>query len=180
MDTKRLIVASFIAVLSSGSFAAELRPAGAFVQVGVAEKDGYSVTAGVLWPWSWRREFGQAQVTGLTELFLSHWNASVNGGRHSLTQAGLLPLLRLRFDGGRSDWFFEGGIGISVMDREHRSGDKVFGSTFNFVDVLGVGRSFGADRRRELAVRISHISNGGFKKPNPGENFLQLRYAMMF
>jgi len=48
------------------------------------------------------------------------------------------------------------------------------------VDVAGVGRSFGADRRRELSLRLSHSSNAGIKEPNPGETFLQLRYAVKF
>jgi lipid A 3-O-deacylase len=43
-----------------------------------------------------------------------------------------------------------------------------------------VGRSFGADRRHELSLRVSHFSNCGIETPNPGENFLQLRYATKF
>jgi lipid A 3-O-deacylase len=66
------------------------------------------------------------------------------------------------------------------MDRKFRTQDKEFSTAFNFVDVIGVGRSIGADRRQELSLRISHISNAGIKKPNPGEEFLQLRYAVMF
>lgn len=180
MDIKRLLIAAAAAALSLSAGAVDLRPVGAFSQGGLAENHGYSVTAGLLWPWAWRRDVGTIQVTGLNEAYVSHWNARGDTRRQAFTQLGVLPLLRLRFDSGRSAWFVEGGIGASVMDRSYRSQSRQFSTAFNFVDVAGVGRSFGADRRRELGLRISHISNGGIKKPNPGENFLQLRYAVMF
>ena len=34
--------------------------------------------------------------------------------------------------------------------------------------------------RHELALRLQHFSNAGIKHPNPGENFVQLRYAQGF
>lgn len=180
MNNKKLFVAASAIALPICVLAADLRPAGYFIQGGLAERATYSVTAGLVWPWSWRREFGRTELTGLTEAFVSHWNARGLSGRQSFTQVGVLPLLRMRFDGGRSDWFIEGGIGVSLMDRRYRSDARQFSTTGNFVDVLGVGRSFGADRRRELGLRIAHVSNGNVKKPNPGEDFLQLRYAVMF
>jgi hypothetical protein len=180
MNMKQLLIPVAATALSLGAHAVDLRPAGAFIQAGLAEHQSYSVTAGLVWPWSWRRDFGTSQVSGLTEGFVSHWSGRGADERKSFTQLGLLPLLRLRFDGGRSPWFAEGGIGISIMDRNYRTRTKDFSTTGNFVDVVGVGRSLGADRRRELSLRFSHISNGGIKKPNPGEDFLQLRYAVMF
>lgn len=180
MNIERLFVAASLIALPIGVLAADLRPAGFYVQGGLAEQRTYSVTAGLVWPWAWRRDFGRTELTGLTEAFVSQWSARIPESRHSLTQVGVLPLLRLRFDGGRSDWFIEGGIGLSVMDHAYRTTTKRFGSTFNFVDVLGGGRSFGVNRSREVALRLTHVSNGHVKEPNPGENFLQLRYAVMF
>ena len=180
MDIKQFLVPAAAATLSLGACALDLRPQGAFVQGGLAENHAYNVTAGVLWPWSWRRDFGRAQFSGLTEAYVSHWSARGETQRQSATQIGLVPLVRLRFDGGLSPWFFEGGIGISVMDRKYRSGDNQFSTAFNFVDVIGAGRNFGDGGRQELGLRISHVSNAGIKKPNPGETFLQLRYAVRF
>jgi hypothetical protein len=180
MNIKWGVIPASAAVLSFGACAADLRPGGAFIEGGLAKESAYSVTAGLLWPWSWRRDFGSAQVTGLTEAFVSHWSARTATGREGFNQLGLLPLLRLRPDGGRSAWFLEGGIGITVMDRTYRTETKEFSTSFNFADVLGVGRSFGADRRQELGLRVSHMSNAGIKTPNPGETFLQLRYAVRF
>lgn len=183
MDTKRVLIAAAAAAAAALSFdawAAGLRPTGAFVEGAVAEHPAYSVTAGLLWPWSWRRDFGSMELTGLTEAYVSHWSAKGADRRQTYTQLGVVPLLRLRFDGGRSAWFIEGGIGASIMDRVYHTPDRQFSTTFNFVDVAGLGRSFGPGRRHELSLRFSHVSNAGIKQPNPGENFLQLRYAVMF
>ena len=180
MDTQRFLIAASLAGLSLGACAADWRPGGAFVVGGVAARQTYSVTAGLLWPWSWQREFGSTQLSGLTEAYVSYWNARGVTERQGFTQLGVVPVLRLRPDGGRSPWFFEGGIGGSVMNRTYRTQTKRFGTTFNFVDLIGVGRSFGADRRHELGLRITHFSNADIKQPNPGENFVQLRYAVRF
>jgi lipid A 3-O-deacylase len=180
MNIKRLFAAASAAALSLGACAADLRPGGAFIEGGLAKRHTDSVTAGLLWPWSWRRDVGPVELTGLTEAYVSHWSVRGASERQALTQLGVLPLLRLRFDGGRSAWFVEGGIGVSVMDKIYRTQAKEFSTSFNFTDAVGVGRSFGADRRHELSLRFSHISNGGIREPNPGENFLQLRYAVMF
>jgi hypothetical protein len=40
--------------------------------------------------------------------------------------------------------------------------------------------SFGPADEDEIALRVQHYSNGGIKQPNPGINFLQLRYAHRF
>ena len=91
-----------------------------------------------------------------------------------------MPILRVRFDGGRSAWFADAGIGVSVTDQLFVTQTKQFTTAFNFVDVVGVGRSFGAGRAQDLSVRVQHVSNGGIRRPNPGQNFLQLRYASAF
>jgi lipid A 3-O-deacylase len=181
MNIKQLLLATVVATFSFSALALDLRPGGAFVQGGLAEHHAYNVTAGVLWPWSWRRDFGRTQLTGLTEGFVSHWSArDETQQRQSFTQIGVVPMVRMRLDGGRSPWFLEGGIGLSVMDRKYRSGSREFSTAFNFVDVVGVGRNFGPDGRHELGLRLNHVSNAGIKKPNPGETFVQLRYAVRF
>jgi hypothetical protein len=42
---------------------------------------------------------------------------------------------------------------------------------------LALGRSFGSGDRHEIALRAKHFSNGGVREPNPGLNFVQLRYS---
>jgi len=156
--------------------AAGWAPDGMFIEGGVAPSRTHSVTAGAMWTWDWQRRFGNAQATVLTEFYVSRWSAR----GEPVMQAALVPLVRLRLDQGRSPWFMEGGIGVSMMDNLYRNHGKEFSTRFNFVDVFGVGRSLGADRRSEVSLRIAHISNANLKQPNPGENFLQLRYAVRF
>jgi len=60
------------------------------------------------------------------------------------------------------------------------SGVKRFGSKFNFGDHAAIGLQLGKSRQHEVALRIEHFSNAGIEHPNPGENFLQLRYSHKF
>ncbi|WP_280151352.1 acyloxyacyl hydrolase [Piscinibacter sp. XHJ-5] len=48
-------------------------------------------------------------------------------------------------------------------------------TVFNFGDHVALGHRFGEQQRHELAFRIQHFSNAGLRKPNPGENFVQVR-----
>ena len=47
-----------------------------------------------------------------------------------------------------------------------------------FSDNLAVGHTLGSGH--ELSLRLLHVSNGAAKKPNPGQNLLQLRYAFSY
>jgi hypothetical protein len=98
----------------------------------------------------------------------------------SLLQVALIPVIRYRFDEGRSPWFAEGGIGATVTSNVYRSSDKHFSTAFNFGDHIGVGYAFGPARRDEIALRAEHFSNAGIKHPNPGQNFVELRYVHRF
>lgn len=157
-----------------------LRPAGYFVQGGLAGGRIWSATAGLTWPWVWTTGVLGGELGGLTEAYVSHWEAPSVSDRRSFTQVGVLPLLRLRLEQGRSPWFAEAGIGLSAMDHHFVTTTKQFTTSFNFVDVVGVGRSFGAAREHELGLRLQHVSNAGIRVPNPGQNFVQLRYAAKF
>lgn len=180
MNMRPILVLVGAVALPLSTHAIDLVPRGAFAQGGIAEEESYSATAGVIWPWSWRHVALGGELTATTEAFVSHWSGRGVGQRESFTQLGLVPLLRYRFGEGRSAWFMEAGIGVSVMDAIYRTAGKQFSTRFNFVDVAGVGRSFGSQRRHELSLRIAHISNADIKKPNPGEEFVQLRYTALF
>ena len=181
MSLHRIALVAVAAAFALPAAAVDLRPRAVFVEGALAEHDTVALTVGVSWPWSWRREWRSVDFTGTTELFLSHWRSLGNGGGHERTTlAALVPLVRMRFEQGRSPWFVEGGIGLSVMDSKYRTPFKEFSTSANFYDVLAVGRSFGSQRNVELSLRLTHISNGSVKRPNPGENFLQLRYGMKF
>jgi lipid A 3-O-deacylase len=180
MNFQRLLLAVCAACCAGSLQAAQWQPRGAFIEGGSAAHGTRNVTAGLVWPWEWQDTWHNAQVSGITEAYLGEWSAREIGERRTFTQLGLLPLLRIRFRGGASPWFFEAGIGASVTSPVYRTVNKEFSTSFNFVDVLGFGRSLDAQHRHELSLRFQHISNADIKKPNPGENFLQLRYGFAF
>ena len=59
----------------------------------------------------------------------------------------------------------------------YQSQGKQFSTQFNFGDHIGVGRVYGEHRQNELMLRVQHFSNAGIARPNPGENFVQLRFV---
>lgn len=175
-----LVLLASLSGLAPGALA-DWRPDGAFIEGAVADHRAGSATVGAIWAWDWKRDFWGGQLTGNTEAFASHWTArAAEGRRESYTLLGLQPLLRYRFAGGRSPWFAEAGIGVSVMDSRYDTPAKRQATRFNFYDTLAVGRNFGADGRHEVSLRLTHVSNADIKKPNPGEEFLALRYAVRF
>ena len=174
MDRNHLFILVVALATTSGA-RADWMPDAVFVEVGASSSSSHSLTAGAQWSWAWQGSLGNTQATAYTEVFVSHWNA-----RDKVTLAGLLPMVRLRLRNGQSPWFMEGGIGATVSDSLYRNHGKAFSTRFNFVDVVGVGRSLDAQRTREVTLRLSHVSNANIKKPNPGENFVQLRYAVRF
>lgn len=158
-----------------------LWPSGFFVQAGTA-KQTREFSAGLLWDWQHQWVVGPGRVTGYWEASVSRWSYSVSDGRQSawLGQVGLIPVFRFRPDGGASPWFAEAGIGVTLTTRIYETHRKRFSTSFNFGDHIAVGRDFGARQEHSLALRLEHFSNAGIKHPNPGENFVQLRYAYRF
>jgi hypothetical protein len=111
--------------------------------------------------------------------YLGNWSSRPQASARRTPGAGLGPSLRWRGAAGQS-WFVELGTGVSWFSRHYRNGSDAFGSRVNFSSHLGLGRNFGPQRAHELSLRIQHSSNAGIKEPNPGENFLLLRYAHVF
>jgi hypothetical protein len=161
------------------SAAGVFAPRGFFTQVGVAE-EVTAATAGAMW--SVRGNPVRSRWGVYVEASVSRWNS--RGGHPSesgvLTQIAAVPVVRYRFADGGSPWFVEGGIGATVTSSVFRSADKHFSTAFNFGDHVGFGVAFGPARKDELVLRAEHFSNAGIKHPNPGENFVQLRYAHHF
>ncbi|MFG5409782.1 acyloxyacyl hydrolase, partial [Piscinibacter sakaiensis] len=130
---------------------------------------------GLAWDGRGSRALGSGRLSGAWELVLGHWRGTAAEPASGVTQVGLTPLLRWTPAG--SPWFAEAGIGLHLVSPRYRNGDKRFGTRFNFGDVLAVGRRLGGAAGAELSLRLQHFSNGGLRRPNPGEEFLQLRLA---
>lgn len=152
---------------------------GLYLEAGQATHRGAStdaLTLGVRAPTGVSFFHGRLQLA--VDGYASFWHADpFPAGRDRFTQVGIVPMLRWRFDEGRSPWFVEAGIGASYLLDGYRTRTKTFGSRWNFSDHLGVGVSFGPQRRHELGLYVKHVSNGGLESPNPGETFYLLRYG---
>jgi lipid A 3-O-deacylase len=177
----RTLAALLFTAWMGSAAAMDLRPDGVSVQGSLGTQDTWMGGAAVVWDWEWELLRRKAEISGQTEVFVNHWRAdALGGGRDSYTQFGILPTLRINLSQGRSPWFFEVGIGATWMDRRFDTAERSFSTRFNFYDVLGGGYVFGDHRQHELGLRLVHISNAGIKKPNPGQDFLQLRYLARF
>jgi hypothetical protein len=164
------------------SFAADgsaWRPDGVFVQGG-AWSHVVSGTVGLTWDWRWQHEYTLGTLTGYTEVDLGRWQTRGRPDNRGFTQVGITPVFRLYPHGIAAGWFAEIAVGANVITPRYHNDTRVFGSNFNFGDHVGVGRRFGAQQENEVALRFEHFSNGGYKHPNPGENFVQARYLHRF
>jgi len=150
-----------------------------FAQLGLT-RDTQTLTVGGAREWNWTTSLGDGLLTGQTEISLGRWHTDLNGRSRSVTQIGLTPSLRYYFSGQRSGWFLEGGIGVNYLTPKYQRDDKRFSTRWNFGDHVALGRRFGSAAQHEVAFRVQHYSNASVRKPNPGENFLQLRYAWYF
>lgn len=153
-----------------------------YIQGSQARSDTDALTIGATLPWKgWQRPLWGGQLTGYWDLYASRWSYDgLAGQREHLSLIGLTPTLRLRMDEGRSAWFWEGGVGLTVADKRYEIPNRTFSTRANFASHLGLGVSLGEQRQHDLVLRVQHVSNAGIKKPNPGENFVQLRYGYHF
>lgn len=152
-----------------------------YLQVARASEHTQTYTVGLTRPWAtWQSTLWGAPLRGHWDLHLSQWASDHPGGRQHTTVLGITPTLRLWPGGLGAAWFVEGGIGAVLANRRYSTPSKTFSTRFNFASHLGVGVRLGAQQQHEWLLRVQHVSNAGLKKPNPGENFLQLRYALHF
>lgn len=152
-----------------------------YVQTAVATHGNSAWTLGTTQPWqNWRRTLWGSELRGYWDVYVSQWSADGNEGRLHTTLIGATPGFRLVPDAGHSRWFLDAGIGATLANRLYRTRYKEFGTRWNFSSHIGVGLALGAQRQHALQLRLQHVSNAGLKHPNPGENFVQLRYTLNF
>lgn len=147
-----------------------------------AASDARATSVGLRWDLPWRRAWGwRGVLTAHAEFALGNWRADAGGDRSSAvsTQAGLTPVVRYTFDGAVG-WFAEAGVGANFIAPVYRSNDKRFSTVFNFGDHIGLGCRSALRCGWEWALRVQHFSNAGITRPNPGENFVQLQFAVDF
>jgi len=156
--------------------AIDWRPAAVFVQAGPSLRGSNVLGVGARWPQDWQALDGRLGLA--LELSANAWSARREaGGRHGFLQLTAVPVFRWRADAAGSPWFLEAGIGVSYHPRNYVVKSSRQETRWNFNDVLGIGRSFGP---HEAALRLSHFSNAGLSKPNPGDTSVSLRWSWRY
>lgn len=153
-----------------------------YVQTGAGDASSHALVIGTTQPWQhtgW--SLGSGKLRGHWDIWLGGWsNKDLEGDRFHTPALGAGPSLRWRGAEGTSAWYLEAGTSIMVTGKRlYRSGERM-GTRWNFASHLGIGMNFGARQAHELSLRLQHASNAGIKRPNPGINFVQLRYAHAF
>lgn len=179
---RSIALATLLASLAASACAQPLDNAPSlYVQASRARHGTDAWSLGLTLPWgTWRRPLWGGELRGYWDLWASQWSAGGLQERAHTTVIGVSPTLRLYADQGRLAWFVEGAIGASYADRLYATDRKAFSTRFNFASHVGVGLHWGERRQHELVLRLQHVSNADIKKPNPGEDFVQLRYALHF
>jgi hypothetical protein len=156
-------------------------PYGVFIEGGISD-DSRSVVGGVARTWVQPSKWGAGNASGYLETSVGEWACHRGAGEHyhaCSTQIGLTPVIRYE-PSWWEHWYTELGIGIDAVVPAWKTDRRRFGSEFNFGDHVGLGRKFGDEGSDEIELRAEHYSNGGIKRPNPGENWFQLRYMHWF
>ena len=90
------------------------------------------------------------------------------------------PVLQYTFcECMEGELYGEVGIGLSLLDDTEFAGKDV-STHYQFEDRLGVGYRFGEAREYSIALRYFHYSNAGFKKPNPGLDFISFSFSKAY
>ena len=181
---KQLLCAGCLTLSLAAVAAPQDRASGVYLDLGQAphgSADTDSLTLGFVLP-STRWLAHSEAASFYWDFFISQWRAPRPDGldKRSYTQLGVIANWRYRFSQGESPWFVEAGVGGTVMDSIYRTPAREFSTTFQFTEQLGVGRNFGVRGEHEVALRLQHFSNAGIKEPNPGQNFVRLRYLYRF
>ena len=132
----------------------------------------------------WSQRWFQSNGTHLS----GYWDASVSvwrgnqfqnipGKKQNLTDIGFTPVLRFERD-DKQGFYAEGGIGVHRLSDLYNNDDNRLSTRFQFGDHIGFGYVF--DNKWELGAKIQHFSNGGYKKPNSGVNFVEVKAGYHF
>ena len=164
-----------LAHAASGENPSVPAPASAFVQAGQGDQHTDAYVVGLTWYLPWHFDFPTGTLAAYAEASIGRWHTQGNRGSSTAwpTQIGATPTLRF-YPSLTRNWFVELGVGPNYIVPLFHSGEKRFSTEFNFGDHFAIGRRFGAS---EVSLRVEHFSNAGIEHPNPGENFIQVRYA---
>lgn len=140
------------------------------------------VRVGVQSDWSkrWFQSNG-SHLSGYWDASAGAWRGTryknVPGARQDLWDIGFTPVFRYQND-DKKGMYYEGGIGVHRLSELYDNNDDNLSTRFQFGDHIGIGYVFG--NKWELGAKIQHFSNGGYKKPNSGVDFIEIKAGYHF
>jgi lipid A 3-O-deacylase len=157
---------------------------GVSFEIGFGDENTETIRAGLQWNWQ-RRWFAERSWTlgAYWDLQVGRWSGPLRPGQQqqSVWDIALTPVFRLeRAERTRVVPYFEAAVGFHLLSDLRINSERVFSTHFQYGDHLAAGVRFGERHRYDLGLRLQHLSNGGLARPNPGINFLQLRFAQHF
>ncbi|MBU6440009.1 MAG: acyloxyacyl hydrolase [Betaproteobacteria bacterium] len=135
--------------------------------------DGYhNLTAAWQSDALWAHDFGSDRLDFSVEASAGRVFGPAGKPGAPLWHVGLTPFLRWWFT---QDTAVEAGIGANFFSGTY-IGSKTISTSYQFGDSLGLfhriqGSPWG------VGLRFTHYSNADIKRPNPGQNYLQLRLS---
>ena len=124
-------------------------------------------------------EFQNSRINAYWDLSLSQWRGTryQQGKEHkSLTAIGITPVFRWQTS-TQQGFYGEFGIGAYLLSDLYDNNGRRFSTHFQFGDHLAAGYQWS---QNDLQLRLQHFSNARIKEPNPGINFISLRYTYHF
>jgi hypothetical protein len=103
-------------------------------------------------------------LAGYWEFFAGIWD----NADESTAEVGATPVFRFQ----RGRLYLEAAIGAHLV-QTRISADRTFSTAFQFGTHGGMGMHSG---KYDFGLRIQHLSNSSIKQPNPGINFVLLRF----
>jgi lipid A 3-O-deacylase len=129
---------------------------GVFVEAGYGDDSTSLLRAGITYRWREQR------VAGYWEIGAGIWD----NVEETTVDIGATPVFRLQ----RSQFYVEAGIGVHLIHAHVSTEGNI---ALQFGSHAGVGVNSG---KYDFGLRLQHLSNGGLSSPNPGNNFMLVRF----
>jgi lipid A 3-O-deacylase len=141
-----------------------------------AGKEGYNnATLAVQTGPLWTHDLAHSKIDVVLEASAGQVTGPSGSAHRSLTHLGLTPFARWWF---APDTAMEFGIGANVFSGTYL-GSKHISTAYQFGDSIGLLHRV-AGTPWTLGARFTHYSNADIKRPNPGQDYLQLRVGYSF
>lgn len=123
----------------------------------------------------WTRNLAHSKLDVVLEGSVGQVTGPSGSAHRSLTHVGLTPFARWWF---APDTAMEFGIGANVFSGTYL-GSKQISTAYQFGDSIGLLHRF-SGTPWTLGARFTHYSNADIKRPNPGQDYFQVRVAYSY